>query len=104
VWGEIESTWYVGHYLAYCVEQSMEWELAGETEVAGENLPSGTFSTTYPTWPVLGSNPGRHGGKPATNRLSYDTAYRVLYLHSLGVQAVAYSLYRLSYRGLMSNN
>jgi hypothetical protein len=24
VWGEIESTWYVGHYLAYCVEQSME--------------------------------------------------------------------------------
>jgi hypothetical protein len=48
-WGETESTWYVGHTLAYwtnCgwymmmnVEQLMEWELSGETEVSGENLP-----------------------------------------------------------------
>jgi hypothetical protein len=36
--------------------------------------PSATFSTTNPTWPDPGSNPGRRGGKPATNRLSYDTA------------------------------
>jgi hypothetical protein len=49
-------------------------KLAGETEVLGENLLNATLSTTNPTWPDPGSNPGRHGGKPATNRLSYDTA------------------------------
>jgi hypothetical protein len=32
------------------------------------------LSTTNPTRPYLGSNPGRRGGKPATNRLSYGTA------------------------------
>jgi hypothetical protein len=56
------------------VVQSMEWELAGKTAVLGENLPSATLSTTNPTWPDPGSNPGRCGGKPATNRLSYGTA------------------------------
>jgi hypothetical protein len=33
------------------------------------------LSTTNPTWPDPGSNPGRRGGKPATNRLSYGAAY-----------------------------
>jgi hypothetical protein len=56
------------------VEQSVEWELAGEADVLGENLPSATLSTTNPTWSDLGSKPGRRGGKPATNRLSYGTA------------------------------
>jgi hypothetical protein len=32
------------------------------------------LSTTNPTWPDPGSNPGRRGGKPATNRLSYGAA------------------------------
>jgi hypothetical protein len=32
---------------------------------------SPSLSTTKPTWPNPGSNPGRRGGKPATNRLSY---------------------------------
>jgi hypothetical protein len=57
------------------VEQSVEWELAWETEVLGGNLPSATLPTTNPTWLDLGSNPGRHGGKPAINNLSYGTAY-----------------------------
>jgi hypothetical protein len=57
------------------VEQSVEWELAGESEVLGENLPQSTLSTSNPTWPDLGSNPGRRGGKPATNRQSYCTAF-----------------------------
>jgi hypothetical protein len=56
------------------VEQSVEWELAAETEVLGETCPSATLSTTNATWRDLGSNPGRHGGKPTTNRLSYGTA------------------------------
>jgi hypothetical protein len=56
------------------VEQLVEWRLAGETEVLGENLPNATLSTTNPTWSDSGSNPGRRGGKPATNRLSYGAA------------------------------
>jgi hypothetical protein len=47
---------------------------AGETEVLGENLPSATLSTTNPTWIDPGSNPGLHGERPATNRLSHGTA------------------------------
>jgi hypothetical protein len=57
------------------VEKEMECRLAGETEVLGENLPQRHF---YPsqnlTWPDPGLNPGRRGGKPATNRLNYGAA------------------------------
>jgi hypothetical protein len=53
----------------------MEWSLAGETEVIGENLPQRHFCPTQnPTWPDPGFNPGRRGEKPATNRLSYGAA------------------------------
>jgi hypothetical protein len=60
------------------METLVEW-LAGETEVLGENLPDATLSTTNPTWPDPGWNPGRRGGKPATNRFSYGAAYVHLY-------------------------
>jgi hypothetical protein len=50
------------------VEQLVERELPGETEILGENLPSVTSPATNPTLPDLGSNPGRWGGKPAANR------------------------------------
>jgi hypothetical protein len=53
------------------VEQLVEWRLAGETEVLGENLPSATLSTTNPTRP----DPGCRGGKPVTNHLSYGAAF-----------------------------
>jgi hypothetical protein len=53
----------------------VECELAGETEVLGETCLGVTLSTTKPIWHDLGSNAGRRGGKPATNRLSYGTAY-----------------------------
>jgi hypothetical protein len=41
------------------VEQSVEWELAGETEVCTwrTSAPVPTLSTTNPTWPDLGSKP-----------------------------------------------
>jgi hypothetical protein len=59
----------------------MECRLAGETEFLGENLAQRHFCPSQnPTWPYPGLNPGRRGGKPATNRLSYGAAlvYRLL--------------------------
>jgi hypothetical protein len=61
------------------IEQSVEWALAGESEVLGENLPQRPLSTTHPTWIDLGWISGRRGGKPATNGLSYGTAYKTSY-------------------------
>jgi hypothetical protein len=54
------------------VEQLVEWRLAGETEVLGENLPQRYFVYHKSHLP----DPGRRGGKPATNRLSYGAASR----------------------------
>jgi hypothetical protein len=49
--------------------------LAGETEVLGENLPQRHFCPSQnPTWPDPSLNPGRRGGKPTANRLSYGAA------------------------------
>jgi hypothetical protein len=57
------------------VEKQMECRLTGETEVLGENLPLRHFCPSQnPTWPDPGLNPGRRGGKPATNRLRYGAA------------------------------
>jgi hypothetical protein len=50
----------------------------GKQKYSDKTYPSATLSSTNPTWPDLATNPGRRGGKPATNRLSYGTA---LFLH-----------------------
>jgi hypothetical protein len=47
----------------------------GKPKYSEKTCPNAMFSTTNPTWPDLESNSGRRGGKPATNRLSYGTAY-----------------------------
>jgi hypothetical protein len=53
----------------------MEYRLAGETEVLGENLPRRHFCPSQNrAWPDPGLNPGRRGEKPAANRLSYGAA------------------------------
>jgi hypothetical protein len=46
----------------------------GKPKYSEETCPNATLSTINPTWSDLGSNPGRRGGKPATNHLSYGTA------------------------------
>jgi hypothetical protein len=62
----------------------------GKPMYSKKTYPSDTLSTTNPTWPVLGSNPGRRCGKPATNRLSYGTA-----LYSADTKGAASLGYRL---------
>jgi hypothetical protein len=59
------------------VEQMVEWRLAGETEVLGENLPQRHFvhHKSHLTRTGLESGPLRW--KPATNRLSYGAAVRL---------------------------
>jgi hypothetical protein len=49
-----------------------DWQ--GKPEYSEKTCPSAILSTTNPTWPDPGLNPGRRGGKPATNRLSYVAA------------------------------
>jgi hypothetical protein len=52
------------------VEQSVNANWQGEPKCSEKTFPSATLSTTNPTWPDPGSNPGRRGGKPATNTLT----------------------------------
>jgi hypothetical protein len=62
------------------VEKQKECSLAGETKVLRENLPQHHFCPSQnPTWPDPGLNPGRCGGKLATNRLSYGVALYNMY-------------------------
>jgi hypothetical protein len=84
-WGETESTWYVAHcwpivpapddrwWWLWSSRSNEDWQ--GKPKYSEKTCRSDTLSTTNPTWPDLGSNPGCRGGKPATKRLSYGTAY-----------------------------
>jgi hypothetical protein len=57
------------------VERLVEWRLAGETEVLGENLPQRHFvHHKIPHNQTRARTPDRRGWKPATNRLSYGAA------------------------------
>jgi hypothetical protein len=47
----------------------------GNRSTQKKTCPNATLPTTNPAWPDLGSNLGRRRGKPATNRLSYGTAF-----------------------------
>jgi hypothetical protein len=56
------------------VEPLVEWELVGEIEVLGENLFQHHF-VYHKSHMARARTPGRRGGKPATNGLSYGTAF-----------------------------
>jgi hypothetical protein len=51
------------------VEKLVEWRLAGETEVLGENLPQRLIPPQILHDQTWARSPGRRGGKPATNRV-----------------------------------
>jgi hypothetical protein len=59
----------------------------GKPKYSGKNL-----STTNPTWTNPESNPGLHGERPATNRLSHGTTY----LEALLVQFSTAAMSKLS--------
>jgi hypothetical protein len=62
-----------------------------------------TLPTTNPIWPNRGSNPGRRGGKPATNRLSYGmtlTLVSCLAYSTLKMEATIPPKRRLTFNGL----
>jgi hypothetical protein len=53
----------------------VEWRLAGQAEVLGENLPQRHFvHHKIPHDQTRARTPDRRDGKPATNRLSYGAA------------------------------
>jgi hypothetical protein len=60
-WGWLWSNWW-----------NKDWQ--GKPKYLEKTCPSAILSTTNPTWPDRGSNPGRPRGKPATNRLNYGAA------------------------------
>jgi hypothetical protein len=75
------STRHVGHLLAYCTCPEWLWgwriwwnEWQGKLKYSEKTCPDATLTTTNPTWPDPWLNPGRRGGKPATNRFSYGAA------------------------------
>jgi hypothetical protein len=49
----------------------------GTRSTRSKPAPAPLCSPQNPTWLDPGSNPGRRGGKPATNRLSYGAALRL---------------------------
>jgi hypothetical protein len=80
--GQDGSTRQVGHWMAYCTCPGWFWwwrmwgneAWQGKPKYSEKACPSATLSTKNPTWPDPDLNPGRRGGKPATNRLSYGAA------------------------------
>jgi hypothetical protein len=75
---------YCGHYWSIVPAPDGRWgwlwrnswneDWQGKPKYSEKTYRSATLNTKNPTWldPVL--NPGRRGGKPATNRLSYGAA------------------------------
>jgi hypothetical protein len=75
------STRHCGHIMAYCASPRWLWwwknrwnDWQGKPKYSEKTWPSAALSTTYPTCCPY-ANPGRRGGKPVSNRLSYGTAF-----------------------------
>jgi hypothetical protein len=81
------------------VEKLVEWRLAGETEVLGENLPQ-----LHLVHHKSHMNPGRRGVKPATNRLSYGAAVSQRLLQTYTFHTGTENVYKIKYYNLKRNN
>jgi hypothetical protein len=75
--GTSATNWYIVPALRNRWVRGVWWNenWQGKPKYTEKTCPSATLSTTNHTWPDLGSNPGRRGGNPASNRLSYGAAY-----------------------------
>jgi hypothetical protein len=87
------STGHVGHSLAYCTCPGWFWgwrtgwnEWLGKPKYSEKTCTDATLSTTNPTCPDPELNPGRRGGKPATNRFSYGAATLNMFLKHVTAQ------------------
>jgi hypothetical protein len=60
-----------GFWWVWSIRWKENWQ--GKPKYSEETCLSVTLSIKNPTWPDLGPNPGRRGGKPVTNRPSYGT-------------------------------
>jgi hypothetical protein len=69
---------YCGHYWPIVPALNERWwwkeDWQEKPKYSEKTCRSATLSTTNPTWLDPGLNPGSHGGKPVTNRLSYNAA------------------------------
>jgi hypothetical protein len=65
------------------MENLLEWRLAGETEVLGENLHQRYFVHHKSDFNKPGRDPGPRCGKPATNRWSYGAALSSVVISSI---------------------
>jgi hypothetical protein len=80
--------WYCDHYWSSVPAPDDRWwrllwnwwneDWQGKPKYSEKTCHSATLSTTNPTWLDPGLNPGRLGGKPATNRLSYGASYYII--------------------------
>jgi hypothetical protein len=79
-----------------------DWQ--GKPNYSEKTCPSAILSTTNSTWldPVL--NPGRRGGKPATNRLNYGAGHRPSYYRQSSIEtgvassALKFSVIKLNFK------
>jgi hypothetical protein len=74
--------------MAYCISPGWLWSWRNwwndwqeKPKYSEKTCPSAALSTTNPTC-CQDANPGRRGGKPATNRLSYGTAIFASYFRA----------------------
>jgi hypothetical protein len=75
---------YCGHYWPIVPATDDRWwwlsrnwwnkDWQGKPKYSIKTCPTSNLSTTNSSWLDPGLNPGRRGGKPATNRLSYGAA------------------------------